>query len=148
MVKELDHPKHYRVLILDPEDLPRRSLALSLEKRGYCAAEAGSELEALKTLCEEDIDVVLVNLNASNKNSISLLRRIKQICSSTQIILLRNPSDVFLAIEGMRLGALDDLVFPIDLELLISRVKDGVNKKRNLRRPEGIHIWYGVVWVA
>ena len=148
MERKLDLLENIRVLILDTDDSTRCSLTLSLGKRGCSVVDTGSSLDALHMLCEEEFDVILVSLGTSSRESIYLLQSIKRVGSSAETILLRKTADFDLAIESMKLGVFDDLVYPIDLELLAARVKDGSNKKRYSLCPAGIHIWYGIAQVA
>jgi CheY-like chemotaxis protein len=50
------------VLVVDDEDLVRRTVRTALERRNHRVSEAGNGLEALEVLSREDIQVAVVDI--------------------------------------------------------------------------------------
>lgn len=118
------------VLILDNNSLSRNSLASCLQKKGCRVIETERQSEVLQAVRERDIDVVLLSLTTLKEESMTILMSIKQIRPTTKIILLTSPMDISLSIQGMKLGAFDDLFVPIDVEVLFARVQEASEQKR------------------
>ena len=144
----MESSRSLKVLILDTDELFRRSLAFCLQERGCYVLEAAYQAEALEKMCGDDIDVVLMSLTSLKEESMPLLKRAKQISPLTEVILLTGQTDISLAIQCMKLGAFDDFLVPVEVESLLSRITEAWRRKRERLGFETIRIWHGMVMVA
>jgi two-component system torCAD operon response regulator TorR len=127
-----------RVLIMETDALSRGSLGSCLKRHGCQVCEADHQMEARRILQEQDIDVVLIGLNDYGTESLSIIRGLRQSSKDTAFILLTNPQNIRLSIEGMKLGAFDALPVPVDVDLLLERISDACygRRKAHERRLE------------
>ncbi len=86
-------------------------------------------METKRILKRKDIDVVLLDLNGLKREGLALLKMIKKMRPAVQVIIINSAEQLSLSIEGMRLGAFDDLFIPLDLEALIERIKEAFEHK-------------------
>lgn len=119
-----------KVLLVDDEAAFTEALGLRLEKRGLRVTTALSGSEALQKL-EEDrrLDVVILDVIMPGMDGVQTLKAIKAAHPLVEVIMLTGHATVETAIEGMKLGALDYLMKPCDMEVLMAKVKEAKNRK-------------------
>jgi DNA-binding response OmpR family regulator len=108
-----------RVLIIDDEENIRQMTRLALETAGYEVGEAASGLEAFAIIGGDDAwDAVLLDQKMPGMVGTEVLRRIKVMLPSVQVIMMTAYASVELAIEAMKLGAIDFVRKPMTPEIL------------------------------
>ena len=55
---------------------------------------------------------------------------IRKSRSHAEVILMNSSDQIPLSIEGMKLGAFNDYLFPLDFELFVSGIQEAADKKR------------------
>jgi DNA-binding NtrC family response regulator len=119
-----------KVLLVDDEAPFVEALAKRLDKRGLEVVLAYSASEALQKLAEVGhIDVVVLDVKMPGMDGIEALKHIKGSYPLVEVIMLTGHATVETAIEGMKLGALDYLMKPCDMEVLMAKVQDAKLKK-------------------
>jgi DNA-binding response OmpR family regulator len=86
--------------------------------------------EALARLVEKDFEVVILDVMMPGLGGLEVLRQIKSTHSSTQVILLTGHGSTREGIEGMRLGAFDYLIKPVDIEEMLAKMKEAAKTAR------------------
>jgi two-component system response regulator HydG/two-component system response regulator AtoC len=104
--------------VVDDEQNIRRMLNRVLSSEGFIVKEAINGLEALKRLEEEDYSLVLLDLKMPNLNGIETLKKIREFDINLPIIMISAYGSISEAVEAMKLGALDYLIKPFDIEEL------------------------------
>jgi DNA-binding NtrC family response regulator len=121
---------HAKVLLVDDEAPFIETLAKRLSKRDLAIVTAFSGAEALQKLdSEANIDIVVLDVKMPGMDGIETLKAIKNIHPLVEVIMLTGHATVESAIEGMRLGALDYLMKPCDIEVLMAKVQGAKSKK-------------------
>jgi DNA-binding NtrC family response regulator len=119
-----------KVLLVDDEAPFVETLAKRLSKRDLTILTAFSGAEALQKLDgEAGIDVVVLDVKMPGMDGIETLKAIKNIHPLVEVIMLTGHATVESAIEGMRWGALDYLMKPCDIEVLMVKVQEAKSKK-------------------
>ena len=103
-----------RVLVVDDQRSPRRSLALLLENAGMRAGQAASGVEALAELDRNDYDILITDLRMDGMSGIELLQNVKTRHPRLPVILITAYGSIETAVEAMRLGAHDYLTKPFN----------------------------------
>jgi two-component system response regulator HydG/two-component system response regulator AtoC len=104
--------------VVDDEQNIRRMLNRVLSSEGFIVKEAINGLEALKRLEEEDYSLVLLDLKMPGLNGIETLKKIREFDINLPIIMISAYGSISEAVEAMKLGALDYLIKPFDIEEL------------------------------
>ncbi len=112
-----------KVLLVDDEAEFVSSLAERLQLRNIDATIAFSGDEAFKTVSEDRPDVVILDLMMPGLSGLDVLKHMKIMDNSIQVILLTGHGSTREGIEGMRLGAYDFLLKPINIDELIVKIK-------------------------
>ena len=107
-----------KILVIDDEQNIRKMLTRVLSPEGFIVKEANNGLEALKRLREENYSLVLLDLKMPILNGIETLKKIKDNDSNLPVIMMSAYGSISEAVEAMKLGALDYLVKPFDIEEL------------------------------
>jgi DNA-binding NtrC family response regulator len=115
--------KHdYRILLV--EDEPHMVTTVEFVLGGqYVVQSVGSVGAARKLLYSDPPDLALLDLGLPDENGIVLLREIRKRELGLDVILLTGSKDVGLAVEAMKLGALDYVQKPFEKEDLLLCVK-------------------------
>lgn len=125
------------VLIVEDNALERAQSRSFLEGEGAFVSAAENLRSARKFLTEQTYDLVLLDMNLPDGEGLSLLKE-GCIPETTAVIVATGEEDLTLAVEAMRLGALDYLVKPYareELPLLFARGRQ-VQKSNRLQRHE------------
>jgi DNA-binding NtrC family response regulator len=119
-----------RLLIVDDEKRFVETLSKRLTARGLYVEGANSGPDALSILQSRPFDVVLLDVRMPGMDGLSTLREIKKVQPVVQVIMLSGNASINAAVEGMRLGAMDYLLKPADIEDVVARIEEAFEKKK------------------
>ena len=120
-----------KLLLVDDEKGFLDTITKRLEKREIKVQAVYSGEDALVELKKNSaIEVVVLDVKMPGMGGIETLVGIKQRFPLMEVIMLTGHATVETAIDGMKLGAFDYLLKPCDIDLLISKVKEAIEKKR------------------
>jgi len=120
-----------KVLLVDDEGPFVDALSRRLAKREMDVVGALSGSEALQKLQEDNrIEVVVLDVKMPGMDGIQTLKAIKAGHPLVEVIMLTGHATVETAIDGMKLGALDYLMKPCDIDILVGKVQEAASKKR------------------
>jgi len=122
--------KEFNVMVVDDEDDFREMTSKILTKRGLHVQSAESGQRALEILGHSRTDVVLLDVKMPGMDGIETLRQIRSLKPLIEVVLLTGHASVESGIEGMKLGAFDYLMKPIDTEPLLEKLDEAYEKKR------------------
>jgi DNA-binding NtrC family response regulator len=114
----LGREKKKKVLIVDDEYLIRYSLQHLIEDEGFATFAADSGLNALRLFEEQKPEIVILDINLPDSNGLTLLKTIKDINPHAIVIMITACAEVQSSVDAMKMGALDYLEKPIDIEKL------------------------------
>jgi len=124
----------YKILIVDDDKLLQNSLHTILSEK-YDTFVAGSGEEALRLLQAHDIDLVLLDIRLPGINGIDTLGRIREINRDVAVIMMTAYEDVKSVIRSIKMGAVDYLVKPLDIEeldVIIEKALETLKLKREV----------------
>ena len=91
----------------------------------------GDPLEALALAEQSDIDVAVVNFADMMNEGSQLLGRLKKGRPSMEVITISPASSVRFSLECMKLGAFADLLTPFDLNDLLKKISEALDRVRS-----------------
>ena len=118
-----------RVLLVDDEEEFTRALAERMEARGLRVETAADGEAALARASSGAFDAILLDLSMPGLDGIETLRRLREANPEVQVILLTGHATVKTSVEAMRLGALDFVEKPADLDHLVERIREAGTRK-------------------
>ncbi len=107
--------KQVRVLLVDDDDLFRKSLAKELRRSGYLVNAAEDAWRALDALKSSPPDVVLLDIRLPGQNGLQVLKSIKRFDPSIEVIMLTAFGAIDTAVATLQAGAYHYLVKPAQL---------------------------------
>jgi len=119
--------KNIKILLIDDEGEFVSTLAERLELRGYAAKTSEDGESGISMIESEAFDIVILDLMMPGLSGLETLRQIKIINSKLPVILLTGHGSTKEGMEGMRLGAFDYLMKPLDISELINKISLALN---------------------
>ena len=118
------------ILVVDDQEVVRRSLLRSLADT-HCNLEAvESGDEALQAMGAHPFDLVMLDLRMPGMDGMSVLRTIKEKWPESEVVILTGYPSVETAKEAIRLGAYDYLAKPVSPDDVM-RVADGAMMRKH-----------------
>jgi len=103
---------------VDDEKSIRIMLKRVLSGEQYEIQEAINGLEALEKIAREKYSAILLDLKMPQMNGLQVISKIKEMDISTPIIMMSAYGTISDAVEAMKIGAIDYIVKPFDLDEL------------------------------
>ncbi|MCT4606300.1 MAG: sigma-54 dependent transcriptional regulator [Marinisporobacter sp.] len=125
-----------KVLIIDDEEIIRLSLEEGLLDFHYDVATAKDGKEAIHKVYSFRPDIILLDMKLKNENGLDIAKSIKEIDDYAEIIIMTAYADIKTAIKAIKLGAIDYLKKPLDLEeinISISKAMKNQSMKKKLQ---------------
>jgi len=116
------------VLIVDDEAILRDSLGDYL-KDTYQVVTAGTGEEALELIEKQDFDILVIDVRLPGKTGLQVLREVKESKPYIKSIVMTAYPLAELAVEAMKLGAIDYLIKPVAPDNLEKLLRETLLKK-------------------
>jgi CheY-like chemotaxis protein/predicted Ser/Thr protein kinase len=119
------------ILIVEDHQDTRETLRDYLEEFGHIVDVAVDGADGLRKVQARDIDLVITDLNMPHVSGLELLAAIKSHKLTPDVLVLSATGLISKAVEAMRLGAVNYLVKPVDLDQLTSEVRAVMRARRH-----------------
>ena len=116
-----------KVLLVDDEEDFVATLAERLELRGIDTRIATNGQSAIETIEVSPPDLVVLDVMMPGLGGIDVLQQIKTKHPQLPVILLTGHGSKTQGEEGIRKGAFDFLIKPLNIEELIQKIHDAMN---------------------
>jgi len=123
-----------KILTIDDNPFIRKLLRRHLENEGYEVLAAECCDDGLSILETQDISLVLLDVSMPRKSGIMCLDEINERFGNIPVIMVTAMSNLDIAVEVMKKGALDYIVKPVKKEKLLASVKRAIENKSTLMR--------------
>ena len=129
------------VHIVDDDDALRESLAFLLGTARINVATHASASAFMEAIPGAKLSCVITDVRMPGMSGIDLLKRLREMKIEVPVIVITGHGDVPLAVEAMKVGAIDFLEKPFDDEVLLASVKAAIERqggeiKRNAELAE------------
>jgi two-component system, LuxR family, response regulator FixJ len=127
------------VHVIDDDEALRESLSFLLRSAGIEVKTYSSATTFLASLPDTGLTCVITDVRMPGLSGVELLRRLRELKLEIPVIVITGHGDVPLAVEAMKMGAIDFLEKPFDDEVLLASVRsalkqqDGESKRRTER---------------
>ncbi|UCZ56485.1 sigma-54 dependent transcriptional regulator [Desulfurispirillum indicum] len=113
-----------KILIVDDEAMQRQMLEGFLLKQGFEVLTAANAAQALEIFQRLPVHLVLLDHRMPDMNGDQLLAELKAINPLVRAIMVTAYGAVDMAVEVMKLGAVDFLEKPVDLTQLLGKLQE------------------------
>ena len=127
-----------RVYVIDDEEAMRDSLEFLLGSADFDVALFESAEVFLNSIANLEFGCVVSDVRMPGIDGIELLRRMKAQQCRFPTVIMTGHGDVPLAVEAMKLGAVDFLEKPFDDELMIAMIDAGLKRAEPEARQQAI----------
>lgn len=112
-----------KILIVEDELNLRKLLSIILSQQHYQVITVDNAEEAMSIIQQQPIDLILMDNRLPGMSGLDALKQIKKADPETFVILMTAYAGVDTAVEALKLGAIDYIVKPFDLNDLQGLVK-------------------------
>jgi DNA-binding NtrC family response regulator len=121
-----------KILLVDDEEDFIVTLSERLDLRDLGSETALNGEQALGFVGENEPDVMILDLKMPGIDGMEVLRRVRKTFPNIQVIIQTGHGNDLDEAEARRLGVFDYLKKPVDIEILVERIKDAYQAKRNI----------------
>ena len=127
-----------KVYVIDDDAAMRDSLNFLLDASGFEVTLFENAQSFLDTLPGLTFGCILSDVRMPGIDGIELLKRLKTTHASFPILVMTGHGDVPLAVEAMKLGALDFLEKPFEDDRLIAMIETAIRQAEPAAKSEAI----------
>jgi two-component system, LuxR family, response regulator FixJ len=128
-------PAKQLVHVIDDDEALRESLSFLLETAHFEVRVYDSALRFLDSLRQAEPGCIITDVRMPGMSGLELLRQLANLEATFAVIVITGHGDIPLAVEAMKLGAIDFLEKPFDDNALIVAVRSALSRcQRDLER--------------
>ncbi len=120
-----------KILVVDDEHSVRWAFEKALQKAGYEVMLAENGIKGLSLFQSFKPDITLVDIRMPEMDGLQMLKRVREIDSEAQVIVMTAYTDMETTITAMKLGAYDFLSKPFNIDECLLLISRGLNSKKS-----------------
>jgi two-component system, LuxR family, response regulator FixJ len=124
------------VHVIDDDEAMRESLSFLLGTVGMEVKTYETAMAFLDIAATVRAGCVITDVRMPELSGVELLRRLRELKLDIPVIVITGHGDVALAVEAMKIGAIDFLEKPFDDEVLLGSVRSALNQLDQDRRRQ------------
>ena len=117
------------VHVIDDDEAIRQSLEFLLQTARIAVKTYPTATAFLEVLPDVGSGCIVTDVRMPGMSGIELLRRLQDLAIGVPVIVVTGHGDVPLAVEAMRIGAVDFLEKPFDDEVLLASVRSALKQQ-------------------
>jgi two-component system, NtrC family, nitrogen regulation response regulator NtrX len=138
-----------RVLVVDDEKGIREALTQLLEYEDIDVRACASGAEALSLYPEFRPHLVLLDVKMQGMDGLETLRKLRELDSRAQVVMISGHGTIQTAVEATQLGAYDFLEKPLDTDRILLTLRNALEHldlaSENVRLKAEVHAQYEIV---
>lgn len=132
------------ILVVDDDELVRKTLSVLVSSLGYNCHVASDGIEATEMLQSKHCDLVLSDIKMPNMDGLELLKHIIRHHSGTDVIIATGYNETASYADVIRAGALDFIKKPIDQAELEAKLARALRERHMIRKLETLSMCDGL----
>lgn len=143
-----------RILVIDDDDTARNFIARTLSRHGFDASVTDGGRQAIALLNDELFDGIVCDLLMPEVDGLDVLRYSRTLGIPPPFIMLTAHANVGVAVDAMKLGAIDFLEKPVSSQELEAALRNALGVRSRDRRalsrgpPARIGLVGSQTWLA
>ncbi|MFA6431568.1 MAG: response regulator [Candidatus Margulisiibacteriota bacterium] len=117
-----------KILVIDDEYSIRESFSLIFQGK-YEVSFAASGEGGMKAAADHKFDLAYLDVRMPGLNGLETLKRLKEIDSALEVVMVTAVNDVQKASEAIALGARDYIIKPFDVQSILKMTETILNRK-------------------
>jgi two-component system response regulator FixJ len=122
---------HATVHVIDDDEAARESLAFLLQSARLAVKTHESARAFLEVASKVKSGCIITDVRMPEIDGIELLRRLKELKLTVPVIVVTGHGDVPLAVEAMKIGAVDFLEKPFNDEMIVAAVRSALDRQKH-----------------
>lgn len=122
-----------KILLIDDDEGLTHFLTRFFKRKGYEVTSFLTGEDAIRTLAEDNFDLILLDYKMPGLNGLEILKKIKEAQIKTPIIIMTAYGNTDTAIEAMKRGAYDYLSKPFERKELSRIVSEALELNRRMK---------------
>ncbi len=119
-----------KILIIDDEKSILDLLSFVFKKEGYSVETSLSAKMALELIDKEEFDLILTDIKLPQMSGMKILKYVKEKYPAMPVVMITAYGTIKQAIEALKMGAMDYIVKPFNMEELKIIVAQGLENRR------------------
>lgn len=125
----------HKILVVDDEPNICLILQAALERAGFAVSTTHSAEDAVKLISEQPYELIVSDVMMPGMTGVELLKHLNETSQNIPVLLMTAYGTIQGAVDAMRLGAVDYLTKPIDLEHLKKSVNFWIKTSQKTQKP-------------
>jgi two-component system nitrogen regulation response regulator NtrX len=121
------------ILVADDEKGIRETLKRLLEYEKYRVLLAEDGRQALETIANELVDLVLLDIKMPGMDGLEVLSQVHADSPELPVVIISGHGNIQTAVEATKLGAYDFIEKPIDAERILLVIRNGLAQRDLIR---------------
>jgi DNA-binding NtrC family response regulator len=126
-----------RILVVDDSVDTLEVLQRNLQSKGYQVLTATCVPDAIRTLEQTAVDLVITDLKMPKVSGLDLVRHVRENLKNTEVMMITGYPSIGGAVDAVKTGAEEYLAKPFTDEELFSAVGRALEKLRSRRAAQG-----------
>lgn len=126
-----------RILLVEDELHLQHAIKLNLELEGHQVHISGNGAEAIKVFREQKFDLVILDVMLPEMDGLMVCENMRLYDTQIPVLFLSAKNTPADRINGLKKGADDYLTKPFELEELILRINNLLDKSRQIKNSKG-----------
>jgi len=122
------------VLIVDDDRNQADAVAEVLQKAGHDCVVVTAPQRAADIIQSRTFDLVVTDLIMQGLDGMDILRAVKSVNPTTEVIVITGHASIETAVEAIRQGAYDYIEKPLNIDILRDRVAKSLERRRLVAR--------------
>lgn len=127
-----------RIYVIDDDQAMRESLKFLLDSAGFEVSLFETAVSFLEALPGLKFGCVISDVRMPGLDGIELLKRMKAGHSAFPVVIMTGHGDVPLAVEAMKLGAVEFLEKPFDDDRLVATIETAIRQGEPAAKSEAV----------
>jgi DNA-binding NtrC family response regulator len=119
-----------KILIIDDEKSILDLLSVVFNKEGYTVETSLSAKTALELIDKDDFDLILTDIKLPQMSGMKILKYVKEKQPTMPVVMITAYGTIKQAVEALKMGAMDYVVKPFNMEELKIIVAHGLENRR------------------
>jgi len=129
-------PSHYKILVVDDEELIRNLVINVLSEMGHSWITAIDGVDALQKMGENKFDAVITDITMPNMDGIILTREISKQYPAIPVMVMIAFDEEYAMGTAISVGAREFIKKPFSLDEFAIRLHKMIHEVETLRRPK------------
>lgn len=128
-----------KILIIEDDQYMRLLLEKFLATQGFDVETASNGTTGISSFQKLPADIVVSDFRLGDIDGLEIMKEIKRTNPQVPFIIITGYSDIRMAVNAMKMGALDYLTKPLIPEELLQVIRRALPREADLAHPAGSH---------